>query len=167
MRRARGLSLIEAVVAIAVVAGMLAAALTAAGASGAGQFTLARREQAHLLARALMAEILRQAYQEPSGAVFGPETGEVIAGSRAAFDDVDDYHNWSECPPRNKDGTILPNLSWCRRSVVVEYVSPADLRQTVATNQGVKRITVKVHDGQKELARVLAVRTTGADQAKR
>ncbi len=162
MRQSRSFSLIEAVIAVAIVSGMFVAGLSAVGASRASQFRLSQRKCGQLLAQALMAEILQQDYAETGSAVFGPEGGEA-AGSRAAFDDVDDYNEWSASPPQQKDGTEMADLTGWRRTVAVAYVSPEDFQQTVASDQGLKRITVTVLYDQAGTASLVAIRSRGRD----
>ena len=90
-----------------------------------------------------MAEIMQLPYEDPDGIpLFGSE--EILTlGNRSAFDDVDDYHGWSEAPPTAKDGALLAGDEGWERSVSVGYVNPDDLNSTSLTDTGVKRITVK------------------------
>jgi type II secretory pathway pseudopilin PulG len=160
-RRPRGFSLVEATVSILLVGGLLVLSLNLVGASAAGQKNMGDGGRARLLALGLMSEILTQAYVEPVDTpVFGPETGES-GGSRQAFDDVDDYHNWSASPPQIQDGTVMSDLTGWERAVTVEYVEPADLTTTSVTDTGVKRITVSVNYDSSEVCTMVSVRTDG------
>ncbi|OHB74408.1 MAG: hypothetical protein A2Z25_19770 [Planctomycetes bacterium RBG_16_55_9] len=68
-----GFTLVEAVMSMLIVGTMLVAALSTVGASRLSQYKTSRSHCGRLLAESLMAEILRQDYQEPGGAVaFGP-----------------------------------------------------------------------------------------------
>jgi len=157
--RRSAFSLVEAVVSLVVVAVMLAAALSVTTAAKVGQFKLAEGQIAQHLAESMMAEILQQNYQEPSGmGVFGPEIGEP-SGARVNFDDVDDYHNWSASPPQHNDGTVMANLAGWRRRVIVERVDPANPSQLMMMETGVKRIRVIVLRNKMKLARFTALRT--------
>jgi type II secretory pathway pseudopilin PulG len=165
MRCGNGLTLVETVTAVVIVGVMLVAALATVGASGAGQLSAGQRGCGYLLAQAMMAEVLEQPYEDPNTPVFGPEPGEST-GTRAMFDDVDDYGNWSESPPESKDGTDIPDCSGFRRTVVVECVSPGNLMQVVASDSGIKRVTVRVYRNDVELACLMAIRTPGRDTLK-
>jgi Tfp pilus assembly protein PilV len=162
-RRGPSFTLVEAVISIAVVAVMLTAALSAAGAAKLAQLRTAHAGRAALLAEALMAEILRQDYAEPTDApAFGREVGEE-AGCRSAYDDVDDYAGWSASPPESKNGQPLAGVSGWRRAVAVARVDPSDLASVVTTDSGVKRITVSASYRGAALARLVALRTEACD----
>ena len=162
MRAARAFSLVEAVVSTAIVGMMFAAGISVVGASRLGQFRLARGQQAHLLAQALMEEVLAQGYSDSEASLFGTESGEAT-GTRAAFDDVDDYNDWSASPPQDKSGSTLDNLEGWRRTVSVAYANPADTGQLVLEDLGVKRITVAVYRDGAALVELVAVRSRGKD----
>ncbi len=163
---ARAFSLAEAIVAIAIVGIMLVAALNTVGAARLGEQKTGDRGKGMLLAQQLMAEILQQRYEEPVDIpVFGPESGEA-AGSRANFDDVDDYEGWAASPPQYRDGTVIPDLVGWTRSVHVDWVDPADLAQVVGSDARIKRITVRVTRGDVPAASIAAVRTGAADSVR-
>jgi MSHA pilin protein MshD len=62
-----------------------------------------RRARAIELAQALLEEIVRLPYNDPQGAVtFGPESGE---SNRTLYDNVDDFHNFSESAGSLADAT--------------------------------------------------------------
>lgn len=159
---ARGaFSLVEVTLSVLIVGGMLVAALTTVGASRTSQCTIAERSHGLLLAELLMAEILQQPYQDGDFAqpALGPEPGEALAGSRAAFDDVDDYHGWSSSPPRNRDGTAIDWAERYERAVTVAWVNPANPAETWGGLSGVKRITVLVRRGGRRVGQLVALRT--------
>jgi type II secretory pathway pseudopilin PulG len=98
----RALTLAEVVVSTLIVAVMTVAALDGLGATTRSSELAGNRGIAQGLADDLIAEILSTAYSDPGGAaVFGLEPGEST-GTRANFDDVDDYNNWTEQPPQPK-----------------------------------------------------------------
>ena len=138
----RAFTLVEAVVAMVIVAVMFVASLNTVGVSKITQHKAMLVCRGRMFAESLLAEIQTQAYQESgTNCVFGRETGELDT-SRAAYDDVDDYHGWSESPPVAKDGAALPNATNWRRTVTVEWVDPLNPQQVSATETGAKRITV-------------------------
>lgn len=161
-----GFTLVEAVMSILIVGVMFVAALSVLANSRAGQRTIADRGTGTLLAGQLMVEILQQAYVEPNdSALFGLEINES-AGSRAAWDDVDDYDGWSASPPQDKTGVALTGLDGWERRVEVAFVDPADLATPNGTGTGVKRIVVIVlHDG-RQVARLSGLRTGARDKSR-
>lgn len=146
--RPEGFTLVEAVISLIIVATMFVAALNTVGTSRFSQHKSSLSSRGRLLAESLMTEILRLDYLDPDGqSVFGLESGES-AGTRADFDDVDDYHGWSSSPPVEKDGTLIPGLTGWKRSVTVEWVGPLDVTQVRVTETNVKRVTVAIsYDG--------------------
>ncbi|MEE9211831.1 MAG: hypothetical protein V3U29_04175 [Phycisphaeraceae bacterium] len=138
---------------------LFVAAMNLVGASKFSQYKTADRQRGNLLAQALMAEILSQAYEEPVDTVnFGRESSES-GGDRADWDDVDDYDGWSSSPPEYKDGTPMAVTPGWDRSVSVQWVTPSDLTQVLANPTGVKRITVTVAHNTVPVAKLVAVRT--------
>ena len=155
----RGFALAETLISVGLVGGLLVVALDTVGAVRVGQQKMGYRAVGQLLAQDLMSEILQQAYEEPVDPPgFGREASES-GGSRADYDDVDDYHDWSSSPPAHKDGTALPGLTAWRRNVTVENVSRNLLTQPIGGDQGAKRITVTVTRDDVEVATLVAVRT--------
>ena len=158
-RARRAFSLAEVAISVLLVGGLLVAALTTLGGAAAGRRTMANRGLGELLAQDLMGEILRQPYEEPVDTPsFGRETGET-GGTRAAYDDVDDYDGWFASPPQHKDGTVFVDLTGWRRDVQVHRVNANDLTQVVAAESGVKRIIVTVKHNEVVVASIVAVRT--------
>ncbi len=142
--RRPALTLIEVVAATMIVGLMAVAALNALGAATRSAESTGNRAVALGLADELMAEILARHYRDPDETpVFGPEGGES-GGPRGAFDDVDDYHGWSEQPPQENDGTAVAKRDDWQRQVIVQYVTSADPSQTTNTDQGAKQIRVSV-----------------------
>jgi MSHA pilin protein MshD len=161
-RLRRSLTLVEAVVSIAIIGVMLVAALNTVGASQTTQKKMGDRNRAMLLAQDLMSEVFQQYYIEPDDpvAVVGLEGGEN-SDKRDRFDDVDDYDGWSASPPEEKDGTVLSDFDgWCR-SVTVDWVNPANAAEELGSDTGVKRITVSVTLKDLPLATLVALRTNG------
>jgi type II secretory pathway pseudopilin PulG len=158
----RGLAMIEAVVSMIIVSVMLAAALRTVGASRVGQVKNSDALKGHYLAMDLMSEMLDLSYSDPDGlALFGQELGEVL-GVRAGFDDVDDYHNWSQETLLRRDGTEMPGFTGWARSVQVHWVNPSDLSVKSVVETNVKQITITVTRGGVVAARLSAVRSAVA-----
>lgn len=178
-RMRRGLTLIEAVISMALVGGLLVAAARTLGTVRRGDATAADRARGLLLARALMDEILQQPYHDSDlgnlvldvdGKLPRPdpeprrESGES-GGDREDFDDVDDYEDWSESPPEYKDGTAIPGFTGWTRTCRVEWVSPTSIQQTLTNDHGLARITVGVKRGTATVATLVALRGIGLRQA--
>jgi hypothetical protein len=109
-----------------------------------------------------MTEILQHSYEDPDGSpVFGPEAGET-GGTRAAYDDVDDYDGWTATPPQQRDGTAIPKGAGWTREVAVDWVQSNNLTLGSMTDTGVKRITVTVKYNDLVAASLVAVRTSAA-----
>lgn len=156
-----GIALVEAAFAVLIVGLMLVAAIQTVGASRLTQLKTADRARAQQLAAGLMAEILSQAYSQPGGGgVFGPESGEA-GGTRAYFDDVDDYNGWTASSIEAKDGAVINGFAGWSRSVSVAWVDPADLMATSTVETGVKRVTVTVKKGALVVATLTSVCTDG------
>ena len=157
----RGFSMAEVVISIAIVGIMLVAALNTTGAAKSTQQQTSERGRAMLLAEDLMSEILAQDYDdaEDGAGSFGLESGEAGAGSRALWEDVDDYNGWSASPPEKKDGTPLSDFSAWGRSVVVQWVTSGNLTQAVDSDTGIKCIVVTVTRNGREIVSLSALRT--------
>lgn len=161
-RVARGLTLIEATVSLLIVGTMLVAALSAAAAARTTERKLADEVQGVLLAHALMSEIVALSYADPQT---GPgamllEVDEIGDGSRALWDDVDDYNGFSESGPRLKDGTALAGFSDWRWTASVTWVSPNNLQAGLGADSGVKLIRVRALRNGAEACVLLSIRTS-------
>ncbi len=164
--RRPAVSLVESALAVVLVGSILVVALNAVGGAVTGRKSTADHAIAQHLAMALMTEILAQSYADPDQSpIFGIESGETGAlGNRTAFDDVDDYHNWTESPPQRKSGEIYTDRTGWRRTVRVQYVANTNLTLLAGSDQGFKRITVIVALNNEVKATVIAIRS-GAAQA--
>jgi MSHA pilin protein MshD len=123
-RFARGFTLLECLVASALLA-FTVAALTQAVTAGQWTTLLGLRAlRATALAEALMEEVLSKPYNDPNGAsTAGPESGET---SRSLYDNADDYHGFTETAGNLKDaaGTAYPaDYQVFSRSVTAAYGS--------------------------------------------
>lgn len=154
-------SLIEAVIATAIVGGLLVAAMSAVGATARTRQVTADNETALRLAKDLLDEIVAKPYIDPQGsAIFGPETGE---STRASFDDIDDFNALVDDPPSTPDArTITAQTGW-KREVIVRWVGRADIDTTVKDDEGIKRIEVSVSRRGKPICKLVALRTSAWD----
>lgn len=148
IRDARGLTLVELVVAIAVVAIGVTGVLLAYVMSVRGSSDSLAQKQALAIAEAVLEEIqlMPYTYCDPDDAVaetatapegcntpqgIGPQPGETRTGTVTPFDNVGDYHGYdstAEAPPGIKDivGTIIAGLEGYRVDVhIVAQALPA------------------------------------------
>jgi type II secretory pathway pseudopilin PulG len=160
-RRARsGFTIVEAALSTVVVGVMLVAALQTVASSRAGQYRNAGTARGVFLGASLLTEITAQAYEDPAlpPGSFGTLVTEDT-GTRRKFDDVDDYHNWSESPPREKDGTVIPGFDGWSRSVRVRWVNPSNPSVVSLVDTRAKLIEVAVEWRGVPVVRLHAVRT--------
>ncbi|HYE62602.1 MAG TPA: hypothetical protein VD997_11460 [Phycisphaerales bacterium] len=156
-------TIVEAMVSIVVVALMLGAALTAAGAARTRQEANAARAQANWLAQSLMAEILAKPYTDPQGLnLLGLEVNELLT-LRSSLDDVDDYDGLTENPPKNPDGTSIAGYTGWSRTASVANVLATNFATTSLTDTNYKRVTVTVKKGRQTMAQLTALRTKARD----
>lgn len=117
----------------------------------------ARQALAVALAQDLMEEVLSKPFDDPGGAARtpGPDAGEA-AGNRATFDNVDDYHGYTEqagtIRPFQQTRAADPLAAALSRGATVEYVRLAG--QDPAIPMNVCRVTVRVCQGGMELAKL-------------
>ncbi len=132
-RSARGLTLIELVVAITIVAIAATAVLGALSTITARGANTMVRQQAVAIAEAYLEEILLQPVAAPSG---------PTPSSRANFNDVDEYNGLLDVGACDQYGNPLPGLSAYTVSVAV--VQTTALTGIAAANA--RRIDVSVTD---------------------
>lgn len=171
----RAFTLIEVLVAIALLGTVTSAIVLALAVTLQEGEEVVAREIAMGLARDLMDEILSARYCEPGTSayspVLGPSPAELATGNRSLFDDIDDYHNLVDEPPKDKWGQPLgqeeaqgqtrppqaqaAGLSRFRREVKVQYVSGSNLANPLPAGSvsDYRRIEVTVYlrDGQSRL----------------
>lgn len=173
-RSASAISMTEVVVASVLVSLVLTASLQTVSAARLGSERLAERTRGLALAQDLMSEILQQDYSDPDNApdssglgatglggsfeILGVEF-EISDGTRAAFDDVSDYHGWAETPPARKDGTIMAGHDGWARRVEVRNVSTSDFDSVSAIDTGLKRVKVDVIHNGRVVATLVGLRT--------
>jgi type II secretory pathway pseudopilin PulG len=125
-RRARGFSLVEAMVSAGIVGVMLVASVNLLSSAARTRVADSNRRTSLLLAQQLMSEVISQPYKDGDllNLLFGPELGE---NSRADFDDVDDYSNYQEKPPKDHGGAVIAGFNDWKRKVKVTWVAPDTL----------------------------------------
>ena len=160
---ARAFTLVEAVICTLLVGMILVAAISTVGAARRSRQGLTDKALARVLAGDLLGEISSRAYAEPDGSgYFGADAGEQTS-NRLAFDDVDDYHNLDETPPRDAAGNPIKGCEKWSRIVRVEYVSAEKPDEISLGDDGLKRITVTIRASGDVLAERSTVRARAAD----
>lgn len=158
--KTHGFSLVETAIASIIVGGVLVSSLNAIGAAAASGRRQSDRERAHLLAHDLLAEILLHPYADPeTGAqpTMGPELGETT-GTRALFDDIDDFHGWTSTPIELADGTAIVGFTSWSRTVTCRRLDPATM-ETVLGDSEIIEVVVEVEHNGTTLAKATAIRT--------
>jgi MSHA pilin protein MshD len=104
-----------------------------------------------MLAQDLLEEIMPKKFDEnpqnpDTPATLGPETGETRNGlpTTRNYDDVDDYRNYTESPPKEVDGTNMVEYTGYTRTVAVDYVSETALDTVSTSSTRFKRVRVTV-----------------------
>lgn len=157
----RAFSMAETMVSVLIVGTLVVAAMNTVGASTLGQKKIGDRGVGLLLARDLVDEILQQNYEDAdaSGGSFSLDADEVGDGSRALWNDVDDYDGWSAAPPEQKDGTVMSEFPGWRRTVSIEWVEESNLNSTSVSDTRIKRIFVTVAYKNVDVAKLVSIRT--------
>jgi type II secretory pathway pseudopilin PulG len=162
-----GFTIVEAVTSMVIASVMIVAAISAITVFSKANTLQKDQYRASLLARRLMTEIEQCLYVDPANTgTLGPEGGEST-GSRSAFNDVDDYTGWSESPPQNKDGTVIPGYTGWTRAATVVWVDPNNPSSVQNSDMGAKRITVTVTDPRGRKTTSVSLRSSTGPNDKR
>ncbi|MBT4863611.1 MAG: hypothetical protein HON53_00635 [Planctomycetaceae bacterium] len=144
----RGLSLIEVVVSTLLVGLVLVTSMKTVGGVIRTWQVSEEQHDGMALAVELMTEVLQARYIEEGGSdkFLELETGES-ATDRSAWDDTDDYDDWSASPPKSKDNTSLTDYTGWTRAINVQKVhsnDPTSALNDNADDQGLRKITITV-----------------------
>ena len=104
-----------------------------------------------VLAESLLEEILQLSYEDPDGSpIWGIESNETQSPTdRSEFDDLDDYDDWTETPPKNKQGVALSGFTGWTRSVDIKKLQQSNPNTTISDgtpDKGMRRVSVTVTD---------------------
>ena len=154
-RHNTGLTLIESLMAIGLLAVCITAITTPFTAAAQNEVEDARRTIAAGLAREMMEEILAVDFYDPDGpSLPGPESDET---DRSNFDNFDDYDGYTEADGAicGLDGTVMedPASEGLSRSVTVDYVYVYG--QSGAASPTFVRISVVVRQNGHDVANVV------------
>lgn len=150
-RFSKGFTLAEILVSVVVITVALVPLITVLGQGVKRGKDPQRITAATMLAQDLLEEIMPKLFDEnPSNpdtpAGLGPETGETRPGlpPNNNYDDVDDYRNYTESPPKEVDGTNMTEYTGYTRTVAVDYVQEANFDAVSTSITRFKRIRVTV-----------------------
>ena len=163
MRR-RGLTLVEAVLALLVMSVLATAALSAVAQARRTRAIVDQRSLGDMLARTMLSEITALPYKASGSTTIGMEGGEDPA-DRRTFDDADDYHLFSESPCLQHDGKSIDGTDNWERSVIVAWVPVGSLTTTSGTDTGLKRVWVNIKHNGRLVTRLSALRAQAWDDA--
>nr|WP_143548262.1 hypothetical protein [Rhodopirellula sp. SM50] len=105
-----GLSMLEVIVSLTLVATIMLVSLNASANMMRNRVTAGQAVQGQLLAGYFLDEISCLDFRESSDdALFGPEPGES-ASNRSSFDDVDDFAGFHQDIPTFRDGGAIPDF---------------------------------------------------------
>ncbi len=147
----KGFTLIEVLIAVMVfvIAAIPLLGVFSEGLKGTGlsqEITVA-----YNLAQDLMEEIMTKQFDEDLEGLtapnrLGPEAQERRDETRPdrMFDDVDDFHNYTDSPPLELDGTPMNEFSDYSRLVTVQYVDQDNFDLILSSRSYFKRIEVQV-----------------------
>lgn len=145
--RTRGFTLVEAMISALIVATMMVAALNTVGASARTQSATITSLKGQHMAMLLMTEIESLPYKDPDliPLLLGVDVGER-ALDRSTFDDIDDYHGYTQSPVTTRNGTQLSLDAGWAFTVDVGWVDPAAPGALTGTllESNLKRIEVIV-----------------------
>ncbi|MBI5555869.1 MAG: prepilin-type N-terminal cleavage/methylation domain-containing protein [Elusimicrobia bacterium] len=146
-----GFSLAEILVAVVVIAIALVPLIVVLGQGVKRGKDPQKITVATMLAQDLMEEIMPKLFDEnpsnpDSPAGLGPETGETRSGTppNGNYDDVDDFRNYTESPPKEVAGTNMTEYTGFARTVAVDYIQEANFDAVSTSITRFKRIRVTV-----------------------
>lgn len=161
----RGVSLIEALIAIPFVGMVLVAALNSVGASRVAAQKASLHDEANRLAESLLGEILLLPYEDADDEAGppGPTAEELDTGNRSKFNDINDYNAWVADPPQLKNGDPVPNAnaSRFRERVKVIPFDPTTFALTGGADLGLMRVSVEMFLDDEPLVTLTRYRTRG------
>jgi MSHA pilin protein MshD len=142
-RTRQGFSLIEIVVLITIVSLAVPPMATLLSQSLRDSTQANMYAKATTLAKSMMEEVLSKEFEDPQLPAGSFGTDEL---SRTHFDDVDDYHGYSQSPPTDCRGNAFPVYAPFRVDVNVENVLGYDLGGAAVANGSTsyKRVTVNI-----------------------
>lgn len=160
-----GISQVEVAVSTVIVGVLMVASLSTIAASRKSQIAESDRVRGLAIAEAMMTEITQLPMRElPCDYGFGMGADE-LGPNRVNLDDIDDYRDLVDSPPKTKDGTLLTGYGNLSRRVAIDRVRSSNWTVVGTTYEGVYRITIRVLRGTTEVCRLVGYRTAGGPSA--
>ncbi len=119
-RRRRGVTLVELVVSISIIAVALVGTLQVVRVTGGASADPMIRQQAAAIAEAHLAEILLKGFHDPDLGAGGGVCPAAEGGGRAVWDNVCDYEGLDDAGARDQQGLAIPGLGGYRVRVSVD-----------------------------------------------
>jgi len=143
-RSVRGIAYTEVLLSSIILAVLVVSAVKLFANLGRSQQNTVGQKTVSNLASQMIEEIKVLPYVDPVDInEDGPGVDE-LGSDRSAFDDIDDYDEWSAQPPQDKQGNPLDQYPDLIRSVQVFNVSAADFNQQISDDEGYKKVIVKI-----------------------
>ncbi|MCG3180432.1 MAG: hypothetical protein BIFFINMI_02793 [Phycisphaerae bacterium] len=155
-RPGKALTLVETMFSVLIMGTVIVMAMNSFGSLVKSRATTNAALQATSLAEQLLSEIVQNAYADPTSP--GSTGREGSESTRASFDDVDDYNNWTESPLTLRDATVIAGTTGWTRQATVQYLDP-DTLAVSGSDGGLKRIMVTVTDPRGVTTSVSALRS--------
>ena len=162
MRLRRGFGQLEVVVSTILVGVLMVSSFSSIAASRRSQTFESNKVRGLAIAEALLAEICQLPMRDPINTDSFGTAADERGTSRIKFDDVDDYHNLVDEPPKSKSGVAYTSCSDLSRRVIIDRVKSSDWNSTTSSYEGVYRITVRVLRGSREICRIVGYRAEGS-----
>ncbi|TWU49397.1 type IV pilus modification PilV family protein [Rubripirellula reticaptiva] len=114
-----GVTLIEVLVSTILISGVLLTSLAASANLWRSRIQSHSTAMAAELSESILGEITSRRFEDSVDPIWGHEADENGAG-RSAFDDIDDYHEYTASPPVHRDGTTMTDYAGWSVSITVE-----------------------------------------------
>jgi prepilin-type N-terminal cleavage/methylation domain-containing protein len=163
----RGISLIEVTISMVIVSILSMGVIQMLGISAQARAMSSDRVRGQHLANQMLAEIQSKHWHDPDNGIasFGVAGDEYDGKTRLLYDDIDDYHNWTQSPPLEPNGDGISGFDGWERSVEVHYaLISGGAVTTSGTFQRAKLITVTVKRNGRTIATASAIRSLGFEQ---
>lgn len=142
-----GFSYVEVLLSAVIISVLTVSAIKLFANLGRSTQATTQADIAAMLAVEMIEEIKDRHYEDPvaSGESLAPEFDEILP-TRINYDDIDDYNNWSACPPQDRFGQPYWQYPDITRSVVVSYVAADDFTIHTANDQdeGFKEVIITI-----------------------
>lgn len=178
----RGIAMIEAVLATAIVGGLVVAALSLVGSVSVERRVTVERNTGQLLVQDLAEEIVALPVRAASPAIkavedrglLKPLVGEVTravdavaigaTANRSAYTAITDYDGLKESPPVDRNGSPIPGADGWIRTVEVTVVNSSKPEGDEDQSGSVVRVTVRAEINGRTVGELVLFRSGAADE---